>query len=34
VVRSELEGAAEPEALGNAVAEDLRRQGAAEILGL
>jgi len=35
VVRQELEGAAaDPEALGNRVAEDLRRQGAAEILGL
>ncbi len=33
VVRSEAEGT-EPEALGNRVAEDLRRQGAAEILGL
>ena len=35
VARQQLEGdAAEPEALGNRVAEDLRRQGAAEILGL
>jgi hydroxymethylbilane synthase len=35
VVRQQLEGvAADPEALGNRVAEDLRRQGAAEILGL
>jgi hydroxymethylbilane synthase len=34
VVRSELEaGAADPEALGNRVAEDLRRQGADAILG-
>jgi len=35
VVRQQLEGAAaDPEALGQRVAEDLRRQGAAEILGL
>jgi hydroxymethylbilane synthase len=35
VVRSEAEGdTRDPEALGNRVAEDLRRQGAAEILGL
>ena len=35
VVRHQLEGAAaDPEALGNLVAEELRRQGAAEILGL
>ena len=35
VLRQHAEGAAmEPEALGNRVAEDLRRQGAAEILGL
>ena len=35
VVRQELEGAAtDPEALGERVAQDLRRQGAAEILGL
>jgi hydroxymethylbilane synthase len=35
VVRRELEdAAADPEALGHRVAEDLRRQGAAEILGL
>jgi hydroxymethylbilane synthase len=35
VIRSEAEGATtEPEALGHRVAEDLRRQGAAEILGL
>jgi len=35
VLRQQAEGAAmEPEALGNRVAEDLRRQGAAEILGL
>jgi len=33
VVRSEAEGT-EPEALGERVAQDLRRQGAAEILGL
>jgi len=35
VIRSEADGdAREPEAIGNRVAEDLRRQGAAEILGL
>jgi hydroxymethylbilane synthase len=35
VVRQQLEGAAaDPEALGEQVAQDLRRQGAAEILGL
>jgi hydroxymethylbilane synthase len=35
VIRSELEGdVAEPEALGNQVAQDLRRQGADAILGL
>ena len=35
VIRSELEGeAADPEALGDRVAQDLRRQGADEILGL
>jgi hydroxymethylbilane synthase len=35
VVRQQFEGvAADPEALGNRVAEDLRRRGAAEILGL
>ena len=35
VIRSELEGeAADPEALGNQVAQDLRRQGADAILGL
>ena len=35
VIRSELAaGVADPEALGNRVAQDLRRQGASEILGL
>jgi hydroxymethylbilane synthase len=35
VVRSVIEASAsDPEALGNRVADDLRRQGAAEILGL
>lgn len=35
VLRSEFDGpATDPEALGNRVAEDLRRQGASEVLGL